>query len=47
LYTDVNLLGENINAKNNGTETLLVITKLMGVEINAEKTKHMFMLRDT
>jgi hypothetical protein len=46
-YTVINLLGENINTTKKDTEALLVTAKVMIVEMNAEKTKHMFMLYET
>ena len=37
-----NLLGRNINAVNKITEALLVISQELDLEVNAEKTRHMF-----
>jgi hypothetical protein len=39
---DVNLLGENINITNKNRETLLHATKEIGLEVNAEKSGHVF-----
>jgi hypothetical protein len=40
---DVNLLGDNINSVKKNTETLIGDSKEVGLEVNAEKTKCMFM----
>jgi hypothetical protein len=41
-YTDdVNLLGDNIDTINKNTETLIDVSKEVGLKINAEKTKYM------
>jgi hypothetical protein len=42
---NINLLGENINIEKKERETLLDGSKEVGLEVNAEKTKYMFMLR--
>jgi sorting nexin-29 len=39
---DVNLLGKNINIINKNAETLLDASKDIGLELNSEKTKYMF-----
>lgn len=39
---DDNLLGRNINTVNKNTEALLVTSQGFDLEVNAEKTKHMF-----
>jgi hypothetical protein len=40
---DVNLLGGNINVINKNTEAVVEAIKEVGLEVNAEKTKYMFM----
>jgi hypothetical protein len=40
-YTDVNLLGDNIDNIKKNTEALIDASKEVGLEINAEKTKYM------
>jgi hypothetical protein len=47
IYTvDVNILGGNIHSIKKNTEALIVARKETGLEVNAEKTKFMFMSRD-
>jgi hypothetical protein len=40
---DVNLLGENINTIKQTHRTLIDASKEVGLEVNAEKTKHMLL----
>jgi hypothetical protein len=47
LYSDdVNILGRSVRAVKKNTETLLVGSKEIGLEVNADKTKYMVMSRD-
>jgi hypothetical protein len=43
---DVNILGGSIHAIKKNTEALVVASKEIGLEVNAEKTKYMAMSRD-
>jgi coproporphyrinogen III oxidase-like Fe-S oxidoreductase len=43
---DVNLQGDNINAINKNTETLIDASKEVGLEANVEKTKYTMVSRD-
>jgi hypothetical protein len=44
VYADgVNLLGDNIDAKQKNMETLIDSSKAVGLEVNTEKTKYMFL----
>jgi hypothetical protein len=40
---DVNILGGSIHTIRKNTETLLITSTEIGLEVNAEKTKYMFM----
>jgi hypothetical protein len=42
---DVNLLSDSVNTIKENTETLLDVSRDIGLEINAEKTKYMIMSR--
>jgi hypothetical protein len=42
---DVNLLGDNIDTIKKNTETLIDVSKEVGLEINLEKTKYMLLSR--
>jgi hypothetical protein len=42
---DDTLLRDSVNAKKEISETLLAASKDIGLEINVEKTKYMFMSR--
>jgi sorting nexin-29 len=43
---DVNILGGSIHTIRKNTEVLLIASKEIGLEVNAEKTKYMVMPRD-
>ena len=43
---DVNILGGSAHTVNENEEALLVATKEIGLEVNADKTKYMVMSRD-
>jgi hypothetical protein len=43
---DVNILGGSISTIKKNTEALVVSSKEIGLEVNAEKTKYMVMTRD-
>jgi hypothetical protein len=42
---DVNLLGDNIDTLKKNTETLMDVTKKVGLEINVDKIKYMLLSR--
>jgi hypothetical protein len=47
VYADyVNILGRSVHAIKKNTEALVVASKEIGLEVNAEKTKYMIMSRD-
>jgi hypothetical protein len=43
---DVNILGGSVQTVKENAETLVVVTKETGLEVNAAKTKYMVMARD-
>jgi len=43
---DVNILGGNVQTIKRNTETLVVASKKIGLEVNAEKIKYLIMSRD-
>jgi len=45
VYADDNLLGDSINTIKENTESFLGVSRDVGLEINAEKTKYMIMSR--
>ena len=47
VYTDdVNTLGGNVRTIRKNTEALVILSKEIGLEVNADKTKYMIMSRD-
>jgi hypothetical protein len=45
-HTDVNILGGSVHTIKKNTETLVVASKKIGIEVNADKTKNMVILRE-
>ena len=45
VYTDVNMLGENLQTIRENTEIFVKASKDIGLEINCEKTKYMITSR--
>jgi len=43
---DVNILGGSVHTVEENAEDLVVATKEIGLEVNADKTKYMIMSRD-
>jgi len=43
---DINILGESVHTIMENIEALLVASKEIGLEVNADKTKYMVMSRD-
>ena len=43
---DVNILGGSVHTVKENAESLVVATKEIGLEVNADKTKYMIMSRD-
>ena len=46
LYADVNILGGSVHTVKGNAEALIVASKEIGLEVNADKTKFMVMLGD-
>jgi hypothetical protein len=42
---DLNLLGDNIDNIKENTETLIYASKVVGLEVNTEKTKYILLSR--
>ena len=43
---DVNILGRSVHTIKNNTEALVIASKEIGLEVNADKTKYVVMSRD-
>jgi hypothetical protein len=46
VYADVNILGGSVHTIQENAEALVVAGREIGLEVNANKTKYMFMSRD-
>jgi hypothetical protein len=46
VYADDNILGGSVHTIRKNTEALLVCSKEIGLEVNADKTKYVVMSRD-
>jgi hypothetical protein len=46
VYADVNILGGSEHTVEENTESLVITSKEIGLEVNADKTKYMFMSQD-
>jgi len=46
VYADVNVLGGSVHTIKENTEALIVTSKEIGLEVNADKTRYMDMSRD-
>jgi hypothetical protein len=43
---DINILGRSVHVRMNNTEALVVDSKKIGLEVNADNTKYMVMSQD-
>ena len=46
VYANVSILGASVHTVNENAEALIVASKEIGLEVNADKTKYMVMSRD-
>ena len=46
VYADLNILGRSIHTRKKNTEALVVASKEIGLEVNADKTKYMVTSQD-